>query len=97
MLGIVRERDSGRVGGYRVSSIAKLHVEHIPAFGTGSLGHRLDGMFVGNQREAIPVGLPAASRRAVGREELRVSLGCRMAVDGVVLRVGQRRERVEGY
>jgi hypothetical protein len=36
-------------------------------------------------RDAILVHLPMAGRRAVGRQQLRFRLSCRMAVDDVVL------------
>ena len=58
---------------------------------------RLDGhrVLIGDAREAESVDLPTASRGAVGRQELRFSLGCRMAVDDVVLGVGRGGEHVQ--
>ena len=68
-------------------SVAELDIEHVPALGAGSLRNGLDRMFIRNPREAVSVDLPAARRGAVGRQELRLGLGCCMTVDGVVLGV----------
>ena len=60
---------------------------------------RLDGhrVLIGDAREAVSVDLPTASRGTVGRQELRFTLGCRMAIDDVVLGVGRRGEHVKGH
>ena len=78
-------------------SIAKLHIEHIPALLAGSLRNWLDRMIIGNAREAIPIDLPVAGGGAAACQELRLGFGCGMPVNGVALGVGQRRESVEGH
>jgi len=54
-------------------------------------------VFIGNPRDAVPVDLPIARLGAVRRQEVRLSLRCRMPVDDIVLGVRQRREYVEGH
>ena len=60
-----------------VRSVAKLHIEDIPALAAGRLNDWRCGMLIGNSREAISVDLPVTRRRAVGRQKLRLRLGAR--------------------
>ena len=57
-----------------VRSVAKLHIEDIPALAPGGLNDWRCGMLIGNSRDAISVDLPVTRRRAVGRQKLRLRL-----------------------
>lgn len=80
------ETGSRLFSGYRfpLRSLAKLHVEHVPALLASSVLHR-DRVLVCNPRDAIPVHLPMAGRGAVGRQQLRFRPSCRVAIDDVIL------------
>jgi hypothetical protein len=57
-----------------VRSVAKLHIEDIPALAAGGLNDWRCGMLIGNSRDAISVDLPVTRGCAVGRQELRFYL-----------------------
>jgi len=57
-----------------VRSVAKLHIEDIPALAAGGLNDWRCGMLIGNSRDAISIDLPVTRRGAVGRQELRFRL-----------------------
>ena len=69
-------------------SVAKLHVEDIPALWAG---YRRCGVLIGDPRDAISVELPLPCRSAVGSQELRFRLRSAVPVDDVVLSVADRR------
>ena len=48
-------------------------------------------------RDAIPVHLPMAGRGAVGRQQLRFRLSCRVAIDNVVLGPDDGREYIHSH
>ena len=74
-----------------VRSVAKLHIEDIPALAAGGLNDWRCGMLIGNSRDAISVDLPVTRRRAVGRQKLRLRLRSIVPIDDVVLGVADRR------
>src|ERR1700722_10801267 len=74
-----------------VRSVAKLHIEDIPALAAGGLNDWRCGMLIGNSREAISVNLPVTRRGAVGRQKLRLCLRSIVPIDDVVLSVADRR------
>jgi hypothetical protein len=75
-------------------SVAKLHIEDIPALAAGGLNDCRGGMLIDNSRDAIPIDLPMTGRGAVGRQELCLRLRSIVAVDDVILGVTDRRSNM---
>ena len=66
-----------------VRSVAKQHIEDIPALAACGLNDWRCRVLIGNSRDAISVDLPVTRRGAVGRQELRLAQELFARADGV--------------